>query len=120
GKRRGVRLARAGRDPPGAGAVLQPLRGCCPMPGGALVRDVTLVGGGLAGSLLPLLLARRGLAVTVYERRADARVDQIEEGRSINLALSARGIHALSLVGLDREVLARAIPMRGRFIHPAS
>jgi len=84
------------------------------------MREVTLVGGGLAGALLALMLARKGLRVTVYERRADVRVDQIEEGRSINLALSARGIHALSLVGLDAEVLARAIPMRGRFIHPVS
>ena len=84
------------------------------------MREVTLVGGGLAGALLALMLARKGLRVTVYERRADVRVDQIEEGRSINLALSARGIHALSLVGLDAEVLARAIPMRGRFIHPVA
>jgi kynurenine 3-monooxygenase len=84
------------------------------------VREVTLVGGGLAGSLLALMLARRGLKVTVYERRADVRTEQIEEGRSINLALSVRGIHALQLVGLDREVLAQTIPMRGRFIHPVS
>jgi kynurenine 3-monooxygenase len=84
------------------------------------MREVTLVGGGLAGALLALMLARRGLKVTVFERRADVRVDQIEEGRSINLALSARGIHALQLVGLDGEVLARAIPMRGRYIHPVS
>lgn len=81
------------------------------------MREVTLVGGGLAGALLALMLARRGLKVTVYERRADLRVDVIEEGRSINLALSARGIHALHLIGLDDEVLANAIPMRGRFIH---
>ena len=84
------------------------------------MREVTLVGGGLAGALLALMLARRGLKVTVYERRADARADQIEEGRSINLALSVRGIHALQQVGLDAEVLARAIPMRGRLIHPVS
>lgn len=84
------------------------------------MREVTLVGGGLAGALLALMLARRGVKVTVYERRSDVRVDQIEEGRSINLALSVRGIHALSLVGLDTAVLARAIPMRGRFIHPVS
>jgi kynurenine 3-monooxygenase len=82
------------------------------------MREVTLVGGGLAGALLALMLARRGVKVTVYERREDVRADQIEEGRSINLALSARGIHALQLVGLDAEVLAQAIPMRGRFIHP--
>src|SRR2546423_3250036 len=82
--------------------------------------EVTLVGGGLSGALLALMLARKGLRVTVYGRRADVREDQIEEGRSINLALSARGIHALSLVGLDRAVLDQAIPMRGRFIHPTS
>ncbi len=82
--------------------------------------EVTLVGGGLAGSLLALMLARKGVKVTVYERRPDARADQIEEGRSINLALSVRGIHALQLVGLDVEVLAKAIPMRGRYIHPVS
>jgi kynurenine 3-monooxygenase len=66
------------------------------------------------------MLARHGVKVTVYERRADVRVDLIEEGRSINLALSARGIHALQLVGLDVEVLAQAIPMRGRLIHPVA
>ncbi len=82
--------------------------------------SVTLVGGGLAGALLALMLARKGLKVTVYERRADLRADVIEEGRSINLALSARGIHALSRVGLDEAVLDRAIPMRGRFIHPVA
>jgi kynurenine 3-monooxygenase len=84
------------------------------------MREVTLVGGGLAGALLALMLARRGVKVTVYERRADVRVDQIEEGRSINLALSARGIHALQQVGLAAEVLSHAIRMRGRFIHPVS
>jgi kynurenine 3-monooxygenase len=84
------------------------------------VRDVTLVGGGLAGSLLALMLARRGVTVTVYERRADVRAERIEEGRSINLALSVRGIHALQQVGLDAAVLAQTIPMRGRYIHPVS
>lgn len=82
--------------------------------------EITLVGGGLSGALLALMLARRGVKVTVYERRADVRADQIEEGRSINLALSVRGIHALQQVGLDSVVLAQTIPMRGRFIHPVS
>jgi kynurenine 3-monooxygenase len=84
------------------------------------VREVTLVGGGLAGALLALMLARRGLRVTVYERRADLRIERIEEGRSINLALSVRGIHALEQVGLAEAVLAQTIPMRGRLIHPVS
>jgi kynurenine 3-monooxygenase len=82
------------------------------------MREVTLVGGGLAGALLAVMLARRGLAVTVYERRPDGREERIEEGRSINLALSVRGLHALARVGLDAAMLAQAIPMRGRFIHP--
>jgi kynurenine 3-monooxygenase len=84
------------------------------------MREVTLVGGGLSGALLALMLARRGVKVTVYERRADLRTERIEEGRSINLALSVRGIHALQQVGLDAEVLANTIPMKGRFIHPVS
>ncbi|RIL10609.1 MAG: hypothetical protein DCC75_04020, partial [Proteobacteria bacterium] len=76
--------------------------------------DFVLVGGGLAGSLLSIYLARRGCSVEVFERRADMRKGQIERGRSINLALSTRGIYALNQVGLDTEVLANAIPMRGR------
>ncbi|MCS6864111.1 MAG: FAD-dependent monooxygenase [Gemmataceae bacterium] len=84
------------------------------------MRAVTLVGGGLAGALLALMLARRGLQVTVYERRADVRIERIEEGRSINLALSVRGIHALEQVGLANAVLTQTIPMRGRCIHPLS
>jgi kynurenine 3-monooxygenase len=84
------------------------------------MREVTLVGGGLSGALLALMLARRGVKVTVYERREDVRVEKIEEGRSINLALSIRGIHALSQVSLEKSVLANTIPMRGRFIHPLS
>lgn len=82
--------------------------------------DFVLVGGGLAGSLLSIYLARRGCSVEVYERRADMRKGQIERGRSINLALSTRGIYALNQVGLDTEVLANAIPMRGRLLHSPS
>lgn len=53
---------------------------------------VAIVGGGLAGSLLALSLARQGIGVDVYERRSDPRVDQSGGGRSINLGLSKRGI----------------------------
>src|SRR4029077_7015000 len=55
--------------------------------------------------------------VTVYERRPDMRHESIAAGRSINLAISTRGLHALNLVGLEEEVLKRAIPMRGRMVH---
>ncbi|MBW8483344.1 FAD-dependent oxidoreductase [Actinomadura parmotrematis] len=80
---------------------------------------VAVVGAGLAGSLLAILLGRRGLAVTVYERRPDPRATGAERGRSINLALSARGLAALDAVGLRELALEQALPMRGRMVHPA-
>jgi kynurenine 3-monooxygenase len=79
---------------------------------------VTIVGAGLTGGLLACYLSRRGYPVTVYERRADPRTGAAERGRSINLALSERGIDALRRIGLDKQVLADALPMRGRMIHP--
>ena len=79
-----------------------------------------LVGSGLAGGLLAAYLGRRGYRVDLYERRADPREGNIIGGRSINLALSTRGIHALQQIGISGEVLKHAIPMRGRMIHPAT
>jgi kynurenine 3-monooxygenase len=64
-------------------------------------------------------LGRRGYDVDLYERRADPREGNIVGGRSINLAVSTRGIHALEQIDLADEVLQHAIPMRGRMIHPA-
>jgi kynurenine 3-monooxygenase len=78
---------------------------------------VAIVGSGLAGCLLATLLARRGIEVTVYERRDDPRVTGSERGRSINLAISARGLEALDQVGLREHSLARALPMHGRMVH---
>jgi kynurenine 3-monooxygenase len=78
---------------------------------------ITLIGAGLAGSLLAIYLAKRGFKVDVYERRPDMRKTKISAGRSINLALSARGIHALKEVGLHEEIMKIAIPMKGRMIH---
>lgn len=78
---------------------------------------VAVVGAGLAGCLLAALLAERGLTVDVYERRADPRQAGAERGRSINLAISARGLDALARVGLDGQALADALPMRGRTLH---
>ncbi|MEV4892212.1 NAD(P)/FAD-dependent oxidoreductase [Nonomuraea sp. NPDC055795] len=79
--------------------------------------EVTVVGAGLVGCLLACFLARRGHRVTVHERRQDPRVAGADRGRSINLAISERGIDALRRLGLDGEVLARAIPMAGRMMH---
>ena len=79
-----------------------------------------LIGSGLAGGLLTAYLGRRGYDVDLYERRADPREGNMVGGRSINLALSTRGIHALEQIGIADEVLKDAIPMRGRMIHPAA
>ena len=80
-------------------------------------RELTLVGAGLAGSLLAVLLSQRGWKVTVYERRGDPRVKDYESGRSINLALAERGRHALRAAGVDAAVMGQAVMMRGRMIH---
>jgi kynurenine 3-monooxygenase len=79
---------------------------------------VAIVGAGLAGCLLANYLARRGYKVDLYERRPDPRGGKAERGRSINLALSERGLDALRRIGLDDLVLKDALPMRGRMIHP--
>jgi kynurenine 3-monooxygenase len=79
-----------------------------------------LIGSGLAGGLLGAYLGRRGYDVDLYERRADPREGNIVGGRSINLAVSTRGIHALEQLGIANEVLRHAIPMRGRMIHHKS
>src|SRR5438105_920516 len=79
-----------------------------------------LIGGGLAGGLLAAYLGRRGYDVDLYERRADPREGNIVGGRSINLAISTRGIHALEKIGIADEALQHAIPMRGRIIHDKS
>jgi len=81
---------------------------------------IAIAGAGLAGALLASLLAELGYEVTVYERRPDPRRQGFAGGRSINLALSVRGIHALRQAGLADRVLADAIPMPGRMIHAPS
>lgn len=83
-------------------------------------RHVLIIGAGLVGSLAAVYFARRGWRVSVVERRPDPRAKGYVGGRSINLALSARGLWGLAGVDLDRTVLERdAIPMPGRMIHPA-
>ena len=81
------------------------------------MRHVTIIGAGLTGPLLALYLARRGYAVDVYEGRPDFRVHGFTGGRSINLALSDRGIRSLEEARVDEKVLADALPMKGRMIH---
>jgi kynurenine 3-monooxygenase len=81
------------------------------------MKNITLIGGGLSGSLMAIFLAKRGYMVNVYERRADPRKATLYQGKSINLALSNRGIAALEKVGLSDAVLQTAIPMSGRMMH---
>ncbi len=78
---------------------------------------VCISGAGLAGSLMATMLARRGIAVEVFERRPDPRVVGPVGGRSINLALSERGLNALRHVGLDDDIRKLCIPMHGRIMH---
>jgi kynurenine 3-monooxygenase len=77
----------------------------------------TVAGAGLVGSLLSIYLAKRGHDVTVFERRPDMRDTSIPAGRSINLAMSDRGLRGLAGVGLEEEIRKICIPMHGRMIH---
>ena len=78
---------------------------------------VIIIGAGLSGSLLAIYLAKRGIEADIYEARGDMRRETMSAGRSINLALSNRGIAALREVGLDEYMLAEAVPMHGRMVH---
>lgn len=78
---------------------------------------ITLIGAGLNGPLLALELVKRGFRAEIYERRPDMRRVRVTAGRSINLALSARGIHALTQAGLWKDLQTIIIPMKGRMMH---
>src|SRR5579862_7283847 len=78
---------------------------------------ITLIGAGLNGPLLAVGLIQRGFRVEMYERRPDMRRVRLSAGRSINLALSTRGIHALSQAGLWSKMQNDVVPMKGRMMH---
>jgi kynurenine 3-monooxygenase len=80
-------------------------------------QHIAIAGAGLVGSLLSIYLAQRGHRVSVFERRPDMRKQTADVGRSINLALSNRGLRALDEVGLASEIKKAAIPMHGRMMH---
>ena len=80
--------------------------------------SITIIGAGLAGALLATLLSRRGWRVEVFERRGDPRLSGYAGGRSINLALAERGLHALQQAAADEAVMRHAVMMRGRMVHP--
>lgn len=81
------------------------------------IPEFTIVGAGLAGALLACFLGKAGQRVDLYEKRSDPRGHGQAGGKSINLAISVRGIHALRENGLAEDILQQAIPMRGRMIH---
>ena len=83
------------------------------------MKDITIIGAGLVGSLLSIYLSKRGYKIKLYERRTDMRKESVSAGRSINLALSDRGIKALEEVGIMNEIRMICIPMNGRYIHNA-
>jgi kynurenine 3-monooxygenase len=77
----------------------------------------SIIGAGPTGALLAILLRRRGYAVTLYDSRPDPRGRAGESGRSINLALAARGIHALKIAGVYDAIAGDLVAMRGRLLH---
>lgn len=80
-------------------------------------QNILIIGAGLCGSLLALRLAQRGFKIKLVEKRPDLRKTDIAAGRSINLAISDRGIKAMTLVGLEKKLEKLCIPMNGRMIH---
>jgi len=84
------------------------------------MRRVSIVGGGLVGSLLAVFLRRRGDPVVVFEARGDPRTGALAGGRSINLIVTVRGIHALREVGLWGAVSKITAPVIGRMMHDRS
>jgi kynurenine 3-monooxygenase len=86
-----------------------------------LTPHVIVIGNGLAGAFIAVMLANAGWRVSLFERRGDPRARGYQGGRSINLALSARGLAGLDAAGLGKRVRERdLIPMPGRMIHPVS
>lgn len=80
-------------------------------------QTVNIIGAGQCGTLISIMLARHGFNVEVYERFEDPRIQDAEAGRSINLALAARGLNALQQVGIESLIRPLMVPMRGRMVH---
>jgi kynurenine 3-monooxygenase len=79
--------------------------------------QITIAGSGLVGALQSIYFANRGFDVQLFERRPDMRSNRVSAGRSINLALSDRGLRGLAGVGIDKEIGEIAIPMYRRVMH---
>ena len=81
---------------------------------------VTIIGGGLSGSLAAIFLARRGYEIQIFEVRPDMRLETASKGRSINMTLAARGVRALEEVGAAEHIMPLTVPLKGRMVHSAS
>ena len=81
------------------------------------MKKVNIIGAGLTGPLLSIYLSKKGFNVSLYEKRPDCRISSNYNGRSINLALSERGINALKEISLYDNIKDLLIPMGGRMIH---
>jgi kynurenine 3-monooxygenase len=78
---------------------------------------MTIIGGGLVGSLFSLVLKRKGYDVQVYERRPDMRKEVLDGGRSINLVITEKGLNALNLLNLKDKIIRETVPVYGRMMH---
>lgn len=81
------------------------------------MKNILIIGAGLCGSLLALRMAQYGFQITLIEKRPDLRKVTLDAGRSINLALSNRGLKSLKKAGIEDAVEKLLIPMIGRMIH---
>ena len=79
---------------------------------------ILISGAGLVGSLLAYTLKKKGCSVCLFEKRPDLRTSPQGSGRSINLVITSRGLHALEKVGLAQAALDHTVPVRGRMVHP--
>lgn len=82
-----------------------------------MMEDITIIGGGLVGSLLSIYWAQAGFKVNLYERRSDVKPKHIPSGRSVNITLCERGFRVLNEVGIGESIRKRCIPLTGRVIH---
>lgn len=83
-------------------------------------KNIVIAGAGLVGSLLAVILKKRGHQVTIYEKRPDMRKDVLDGGRSINLVVTSRGINALQTVDMWEKVKGITVPVTGRMMHSTS
>ena len=81
------------------------------------MKKIVISGAGLCGSLLAIALKKLGNDVYLFEKRSDLRKEDAQAGKSINLILTAKGMHALDQLGILKEALSFTKPVLGRMMH---